>query len=597
MWADNETKVDLLGYQVHAELLSKVVLDSTMLPVSIGIFGDWGSGKSSLMLLLYETIEAWKKEPENNRKKVLQIKFNSWQFEDYEDTKLTLIDTILSSIQNDIAEHLDIFEKADNFFKKIKYLKLGVYIIKKGAWKLVPSEIKELLPTEDEFNDFEEDDAKFLRAEVAKGNTSNFIARFYNDFSELVKSSGYQSIIVYIDDLDRCSPERIIQCLEAVKLFVNVDQTAFIIGADEGIIENAITERYKSPIKQKSISSPYSDYLEKLIQLPYKLPKLSYSEQETYITLLMCYKYGNPNLFSSVQTKFQSFRKKDKHTKYDWNCIKRDNKEFNFGKTEDLLGIIPIMNKFLNGNPRQLKRFLNTFDMRRKMAEVAGFDDIRPDILVKLMVLEYNSELRNNVDDLYSRQKESGVINNIEEVEKQAKGGLLINEDWKSAWSKVNQIRWLASEPSFKNINLQNYFWISREALKQETPIESRVTRAVTDVYNRLKRAQTEKTLKPMFNNEISKLSLDELTMMAILLHNDLQTDVTSSKVLMFLNVDNDDKVISSVELMHILFEGIDFSKLEPGYSTFFKRKSSDPACKKYIQQMNLNINLKRAMK
>ena len=42
MWADNETNEDLLGYQVHADLLKEVVLDSTMLPISIGIFGDWG---------------------------------------------------------------------------------------------------------------------------------------------------------------------------------------------------------------------------------------------------------------------------------------------------------------------------------------------------------------------------------------------------------------------------------------------------------------------------------------------------------------------------------------------------------------------------
>lgn len=101
MWADNETKDDLLGYQVHAELLSNVVLDPSMLPISIGIFGDWGSGKSSLMLLMQKSIEEWKnKVAEENKKlkeakrnaKVLQIMFNSWQFEDYEDTKLTLIE-------------------------------------------------------------------------------------------------------------------------------------------------------------------------------------------------------------------------------------------------------------------------------------------------------------------------------------------------------------------------------------------------------------------------------------------------------------------------------------------------------------------------
>ena len=59
MWSDNETGEDLLGYQVHASLLKDVILDKEMLPTSIGIFGNWGAGKSSLMLLLQKEIDEW----------------------------------------------------------------------------------------------------------------------------------------------------------------------------------------------------------------------------------------------------------------------------------------------------------------------------------------------------------------------------------------------------------------------------------------------------------------------------------------------------------------------------------------------------------
>lgn len=104
MWADNETNEDLLGYQVHADLLKEVVLDSTMLPITIGIFGDWGSGKSSLMLLMKEGIDQWMKEEANKKEKVAQIQFNSWQFENYEDTKLTLIETVLTAIEKDLKK-------------------------------------------------------------------------------------------------------------------------------------------------------------------------------------------------------------------------------------------------------------------------------------------------------------------------------------------------------------------------------------------------------------------------------------------------------------------------------------------------------------
>lgn len=57
MWSDNETTQDLLGYQVHADLLRKIILNDAMLPISIGVFGNWGSGKSSLMLLLQQSLK------------------------------------------------------------------------------------------------------------------------------------------------------------------------------------------------------------------------------------------------------------------------------------------------------------------------------------------------------------------------------------------------------------------------------------------------------------------------------------------------------------------------------------------------------------
>ena len=358
MWTDNETKDDLLGYQVHADLLRDVVLDATMLPITIGVFGDWGSGKSSLMLLMQESIEKWKVEMDEKNKvegaeikntKVLQILFNSWQFEDYEDTKLTLIETILSDVIKDIEDHHDIFEKADACLSKIKYLKLGVVVLKNLARKIVPKEIQDLLPNKEEWKDISKEDQDLLLEEVKEANSSNFIKQFREDFTKIISDGDYRSVVVYIDDLDRCSPERIIQCLEAIKLFVNVDRTAFVIGADQRIIEHAIHERYKTPLQQTTISSPYSDYLEKLIQLPYKLPKLSYSEQETYVTLLLCSKMENENLFPTIHRKYLEFREKDKHSKYGLDKIEKDNPEVNFSTTSGYLSIIPIMSSFLNG--------------------------------------------------------------------------------------------------------------------------------------------------------------------------------------------------------------------------------------------------------
>ena len=303
MWKDTESDIDMLGYQVHADLLAKIILQKDMLPTSIGIFGDWGSGKSSLMLLMQKTLDEWvsktnkenEKCPKNQTKennKVLQIKFNSWQFENYENTKLTLIEHILSCIVDDISKHKDFFEKIDDLFNRLNYLKAGILCLKKLYSKIVPSNFNFLLPSEEELKGLiDKDDYTRLISEISPYNTSRFISQFRRSLERIIEQANYRCVVVYIDDLDRCSPDRIIDCLEAVKLFLNVKGTAFVIGADKRILEYAINKHYpknNASNEDRNRYSPFSDYLEKLIQIPFKLPKLSFSEQETYILLLLC---------------------------------------------------------------------------------------------------------------------------------------------------------------------------------------------------------------------------------------------------------------------------------------------------------------------
>ena len=127
MWSDNETTQDLLGYQVHADLLRKIILNDAMLPISIGVFGNWGSGKSSLMLLLQQSLQEWEESQQNEQhSSILQVYFNSWQFESYDSTKLTMIESILEALDKDINTRKDVFERADDLLARINFLKVGV---------------------------------------------------------------------------------------------------------------------------------------------------------------------------------------------------------------------------------------------------------------------------------------------------------------------------------------------------------------------------------------------------------------------------------------------------------------------------------------
>ena len=114
------------------------------------------------------------------------------------------------------------------------------------------------------------------------------VREFRTDFETLINKSKQGRIVILIDDLDRCLPRHIIDNLEAIKLFLNVPKTAFVIAADQYIVSNAIKSEYKTLIEASKEDMAHDNlgeaYMEKFIQLPYTLPKLSPKEVETYVS-------------------------------------------------------------------------------------------------------------------------------------------------------------------------------------------------------------------------------------------------------------------------------------------------------------------------
>lgn len=603
MWSDNETTQDLLGYQVHADLLKKIILNDAMLPISIGVFGNWGSGKSSLMLLLQQSLQEWEESHQNEHSIILQVYFNSWQFESYDSTKLTMIESILEALDKDINTRKDVFERADDLLARINFLKVGVFILKKAYDNLTPDWMKKWLPKKDDIDKITgKDKYNNLLEDVTKGNTSKFIATFRELFEDLVNDMGYKAVIVYVDDLDRCDPKRIIGCLEAVKLFVNVKKTAFVIGADERIIEYAISQHYPIQMKKEDISSPFSDYLEKLIQLPYKLPRLSDNEQETYITLLLCKNHLNEIHFNQIHQKYLEFRKTDKHSKYNIDDIKAnipENQNIDFYAVEYRLPIVPIIKQFLNGNPRQLKRFLNTLYVRQELAGVAGFRDIRPDVLTKIMVLEYNTLYNSRFEELYKLQNENGGVLPLEDVEQEAKTEEGIqNPQWKDNWSSDYLKQWLSSEPSLKDINLQNYFWVARDALKNEKPIASLVTSKVMLLFQRLCTLQTIVTMKRGLPGIINACDDSEKDMIIHLINDNLRKDPKSENCWRILNCDENNLLLSNnIDRIKLLFSNIRTENIDAKADVFFVRmQSSSEEIRNYIDTLPKAKPLSRAI-
>jgi hypothetical protein len=488
MWTDNVTDLDFLGFDVHANLIKELIKDEKMLPLTIGLFGDWGSGKSSILEVLKGEIE---KEP-----KTACLYFNGWVFEGYDDAKAALLEAILKEFEDEKKFGDEIKDDIRKLFKSVNWMRVigfgmknialpaaAAYMI--GGLSLIPKLVNGL---KDAANNPDELVAKikghdaegFLKQFVKESeDTDKFdvVRKFRDDFEELLKKSKIDKLVIIIDDLDRCLPDRIIDNLEAIKLFLNVKNTAFVIGADPRIVRHAIEYRYKDKIIDTNAENTndriVNDYLEKLIQIPYSLPKLSDSEVETYITLLFCENdLESADDFNKVLDAFKKFRVEERYSVFDFAKVKDAvgvaSKTEKLEQNVSLIAkLSPIISESLYGNPRQIKRFLNTFMLRKKLATVAHIKDFKDDILAKLMILEYAEPKLFEI--LYNWQiSNHGIAAQLEKLEeicyKKGDGKLTFTEDLKE-WNKPKIVNWMSSEPLLSKIDLRDYYWISRDKL------------------------------------------------------------------------------------------------------------------------------------
>ncbi|KIM07163.1 MAG: hypothetical protein KU29_07350 [Sulfurovum sp. FS06-10] len=477
MWADNETTEDFLNYEIHCNLIKEYVTNPNLLPLTIGVFGDWGSGKSSIMRMLEKKLK--------NDKKVLTIYFNSWLFEGYEDAKVSLLENILLELSRkenlsdvgkkkllELLSRVDYMKMATDGIKKYGkniidiFSTGGVFTALEAGYSMITNDTIDEIK-KDGFSDFD----KYIKQEQ-DNTTKNSIKTFRRDFEELISATDYDSVVIFVDDLDRCMPERVIDTLEAIKLFLSVPNTAFVIGADERIIKHSISMHLQ--LHTFNNNSEYlqntqqivTDYIEKLIQIPYRIPKLSPSEIESYNNLLFSNSFVNKDDFEKIYENYLVFRRSDFYSAYSIGQIKEIVNLNEKIELNNLLNLSHFMSQMitnvLKGNPRQTKRFLNTFILRAKLAKIANLN-IDEFILIKLMLLEYfDTKLFKKLNDLQSNN--DGFIKEIKLLESiyiDGRENTIVDElkDW-----QTEQIqKWIKIEPRIGEEDLRNYFWLARD--------------------------------------------------------------------------------------------------------------------------------------
>lgn len=436
MWKDSETIIDYLNFDYIIDAVVKLVLDEDLSPSSIGLYGDWGSGKSSLMKMVEQHLISM------DDKSILCIRFNGWLFEGYEDAKTALCGTILESIHKKEGLSSQVKGKVRKLWNKVdvqKILGKGIrygldYFMTGGVLSLTDftiSQITNALKKNAE-NVTEEDIAKALRSLKTDNNIRKDIKNFHDEFEKILKETNIKHLVVFIDELDRCSPETILDIIEAMRLFLFAKGTSFVIGADQRLIEYAIKTKYKEVIGNNLDIG--REYMEKVIQYPVNIPALDENEVEQYISCLLLEKDLDKDEFAEILQIIKGLKPLERFD-YEYLNLKKAELANKCKKSLYLSGqISSVLAKQINGNPRQCKRFLNTLFMRLDMAKSRHIE-LKKNVMAKLMLIEYfAAPLYKLVIDPKNKGDFAKFENGEDDV---ALFKDYANNDWVKAWKGI----------------------------------------------------------------------------------------------------------------------------------------------------------------
>lgn len=398
MWPDKEAEIDYLNFGYMVDMVVDIATNRDLSPSTIGLYGDWGSGKSSLMKLAQKKIEEKNTEigDEKDSIKTLCIEFNGWLFEGYEDTKTSLCGVILDALADEKRFSKEITDYAKTLIKKIDFnkilgkgIKYGLdFFLTGGIGVLTDLTLSSVLSTiktnvsEVQAKDLEEILNKFKKDDKTRTEIKNF----REEFKQLLQKSNVENVVVFIDELDRCLPDTVLEVFEAMRLFLFVEGMSFVIGADERLIQYSIKSKYKEvPGNNLDIGK---EYLEKVIQYPLYIPQLTRAEVNQYLACLLLRETLTENQFKEILSIIYTLAPNQ-----DFSMEQISDKAPDIAESckKDMAlarQISSVLAPSINGNPRQCKRFLNTLYMRLKLAKARNVA-LDKNILAKLMLAEY----------------------------------------------------------------------------------------------------------------------------------------------------------------------------------------------------------------
>ncbi|MFF8036021.1 P-loop NTPase fold protein [Streptomyces sp. NPDC016626] len=355
LWDDNPTAVDLLGFTSIVDTVVATLATPHLDPVTIGVAAPWGGGKSTVLRLLYDKLAA--------QDGYRVIRLDPWEFDDQFDVRGSVIGEVLQDLRSNYEEHDGVPEKINELLDRVSWSRVAMSMARGMLAAQSEDLVKNLTPRS-------KSDPKSM-------------AGFRSEFTCLLKGlPQLKRLIVLVDDLDRCLPDAVMATLEAIKLFLSVEKVAFVLAADQEMVREAIAASLDGTGRGERFAHRY---LEKIVQVPLSLPRIGSDEAATFITLLLSGHECPPEHYTQLVKHAQQRRAAG------LSPVLADLQNLPWqpeGATLSLASQLATgLSADRSGSPRSIKRFLNAFALRSRIAESQGIS-IAPSVIIKLMLLE-----------------------------------------------------------------------------------------------------------------------------------------------------------------------------------------------------------------
>lgn len=486
MWTDHETEQDFLNFKGVASTVAEIIMQAESRPISIGVSGAWGVGKSSMIKLIRNEL-ALRSTKENN--KFIFVEFNAWLYQGYDDARAALIEVVASALATEAEERKSGIEKTKDLLKRVNWFR---------AAKLTASSAAALalgLPPVGLFGEvfnlgkkaldgqFDRDAAGEVEATAEKvceassalikpkrtSSPPKEIHALRTSFEEALGEMGV-TLVVLIDDLDRCLPETTISTLEAIRLLLFLKNTAFVIAADDQMIKHAVKRHFQG-VDDELVTN----YFDKLIQVPIRVPPLGTQEVRAYMMLLFI-----ENSSLDAKDKEMIRGKVCEQLGKTWQGKRVDIpflRTLNCKLPDELIPrldaadrLAPLMTSAtgITGNPRLIKRFLNALSIRMAMSRTQGVG-VDESVLAKVLLFERCGNPKAYAALIKAvTESDQGKPVFLSDWEQKAIAGEAM--ELKAPWDESFITEWLRLPPQLSDRDLRGVLYVSREHAPLITP-------------------------------------------------------------------------------------------------------------------------------